>query len=138
MGLLDWLFGKSQKKTAPESGGAQPEPQEEYISPEISPPEVKQMIDAGEPIILVDVRQPEEVEICHIEGAVNIPMMDVHERYKEISGDPNAQIVVFCHHGSRSMQVMHQLWGLGYQNCKNMSGGIHAWSLDVDPKVPRY
>ncbi len=138
MGLFDWLVRKPKKTTMPEVAEAQPEPQPHYESPEISPPEVKQKLDAGEPVILVDVRQPEEIEICHIEGAVNIPMMDVHERYKEISDDPNAEIIVFCHHGSRSMQVMHQLWGLGYQNCKNMSGGIHAWSLDVDPKVARY
>ncbi|MDP8244823.1 MAG: rhodanese-like domain-containing protein [Candidatus Hinthialibacter antarcticus] len=138
MGLLDWLFGKSQKTTLPELDDAPPEAQQEYSSPEISPPEVKQKLDAGESVILLDVRQPEELDICRIEGAMHIPMMDVHERYKEISDEPNAEIIVFCHHGSRSMQVMHQLWGLGYQNAKNMSGGIHAWSLDVDPKVPRY
>ncbi|MBI1389803.1 MAG: hypothetical protein GC154_15295 [bacterium] len=109
-----------------------------YDSPELSPAEVKQMLDAGEPLILVDVREPQELEICSIEGALHIPMGQIHSRYKEISSDPNANVVVFCHHGGRSMQVMHQLWGLGYQNAKNMSGGIHAWSLDVDPGIQRY
>lgn len=139
MGLFDWLFG-SPKKTTP-SLDAEPEPDYEpqsYESSDISPTEVKQKLEQNTPLILLDVREPQEVEICSIDGALHIPMGDVHERYKEIAEDPNAEIVVFCHHGGRSMQVMHQLWGLGYQNCKNMSGGIHAWSLDVDPSVPRY
>jgi rhodanese-related sulfurtransferase len=65
-------------------------------------------------------------------------MGDMHTRYKEISDDPNAQVIVFCHHGHRSEQVMTQLWGLSFQNAKTMEGGIHAWSEEIDINVPTY
>ncbi len=104
----------------------------------ISPIEVKEKLDQGESIVLLDIREDQEVEITSLNGALHIPMEDISIRYKEISDDPNAEIVVFCHHGIRSEMVMHQLWGLGYQNAKNMLGGIDAWSVEIDPKVPRY
>lgn len=139
MGLFDWLFGQPKKTTPTLEEDSRPEYEEQaYESSDLSPTEVKKKLDDASPIILVDVREPQEIEICSIDGAKHIPMGEIHERYKEISDNPEAEIIVFCHHGGRSMQVMHQLWGLGYQNCKNMAGGIHAWSLDVDPGVPRY
>lgn len=138
MGIFDWIFGGKPKATTPQFEEQTTLEHEPVDSPEITPQEVQQKMDAGENLILLDVREPQEVEICCLEGAKHIPMGDIHERYKEVSDDPNAEIIVYCHHGSRSMQVMHQLWGLGFQNAKNLSGGIHAWSLDVDPSVPRY
>jgi len=104
----------------------------------VSPIEVKEKLDRGDPVILVDVRETEEVEIVSIPVARHIPIGEIHCRYKEISDDPNAEIVVFCHHGGRSARVMSQLWGLGYPNVQNMEGGIDRWALEVDPSLSRY
>ncbi|MBN2329932.1 MAG: hypothetical protein JXR73_22525 [Candidatus Omnitrophica bacterium] len=107
-------------------------------SHEISPIEVKQKLDENSALILVDVRTQEEREQASIPGSLHIPRNDIHARYSEISDDPSAEIIVFCHYGIESEQVMHQLWGLGFQNAKIMSGGIDAWSVEIDPKVRRY
>lgn len=135
--MLKWLknlVGRHEPKAAaPKS--FQIAPQDSH---DISPLEVKTKLEQGEPILLVDVRSAAELEIARIEGAIHIPREDIHERYKEISDDPHAQIVVFCHHGSRSEEAMHQLWGLGFQETKLMAGGIDAWSVEIDPKVKRY
>ena len=136
--MLNWfknLFGKSEKKSIKEPPKIEIPAQDSH---EISPLEVKTKLEQGEPIILVDVRSDAELEIASIKGAIHVPREDVHERYKEISDDPLAQIVVFCHHGMRSEEAMHQLWGLGFQETKLMAGGIDAWSVEIDPKVPRY
>ncbi len=131
MGLFSWLGGKKE-----------PEAKKIEIpkmdSCAITPRDVKEKLDNGEPIILVDVRENEEVEMAKIDGALHIPMGEMHTRYKEISDDPNAEVIVFCHHGHRSEQVMTQLWGLSFQNAKTMEGGIHAWSEEVDSSVPVY
>lgn len=116
------------------SGGSMPSQQSHYVSAT----ELKKKLDSGEKFILLDVREQHEFDHARIPGSIHIPMGEIHARYKELGDDPNAEVIVHCHHGGRSEVVMHQLWGLGYQNAKNMVGGIDAWSLDVDPKVPRY
>jgi len=143
--MFKWLFGSQKEKNteASQVQSNQPEPQQDDSaeaadSHYINAADVKKMMDEGVDFTLIDVREPQELEICHVEGAKHIPMNDIHGRYQELGEDPNQLIVVMCHHGSRSEMVMHQLWGLGYQNTKNLVGGIDAWSLDVDPKVPRY
>ena len=107
-------------------------------SHEIPPIEVKRLLDEGQKLILVDVRSPEEWEKASLRNALKIPRDEIYARYGEIGNDPSAEIVVFCHHGIESEQAMHQLWGLGFQNAKTMPGGIDAWSVEVDPKTPRY
>ena len=104
----------------------------------LTPKELKEKMDRGDPVVLVDVREAFELEQAAIPGVRHIPMGEIHMRYKEISSDPNAEVVVFSHHGSRSEQVMTQLWGLGYQNTKNLAGGIQAWSEEVDLSIPQY
>lgn len=131
MGLFSWLTGgnkeQKQKVEIPTMDSCA-----------ITVKEVKEKLDRGEPIILVDVREDEELALAKIEGALHIPMGEMHSRYKEISDDPNAEVIVFCHHGHRSEQVMTQLWGLSFQNAKTMEGGIHAWSEEIDSGVPTY
>jgi rhodanese-related sulfurtransferase len=85
----------------------------------------------------IDVREPEEHAICQIEGATLMPMRTVPQHLHELEdgGDP---IVVFCHHGIRSLSVVDWLRNHGVENCQSMSGGIDLWSLQVDPAVPRY
>jgi adenylyltransferase/sulfurtransferase len=98
--------------------------------------QVKTRLDAGETILLVDVREPHELTICQIAGAVNIPTSQIMDRWPEIPRD--RPVVVFCHVGVRSARVIDYLKEQGYTNLINLIGGIEAWSTDVDPSVPRY
>ena len=103
---------------------------------QLSPDEVKQRLDAGQPLVLLDVREPEEVGIVRLEGAVHIPMGEIPGRLHEL--DPDADIVVYCHHGIRSASVVAFLMQREFANVANLSGGIDAWSLSVDRTLPRY
>lgn len=105
---------------------------------EITPVEVKELLDRGFPLRLIDVREPAEHDICHIEGARLIPMRTVPDHLAELDDVTETAIIVFCHHGVRSLSVVGWLQGQGFTNCRSMSGGIDLWSLQVDPSVPRY
>ena len=95
------------------------------------------LIDTSKtPPVLLDVREPWEVETCHIEGVKVMPMQTVPERFNEL--DEDAVIVCICHHGSRSMQVANFLDRQGFSQTINLTGGMHAWALDVDPSMPTY
>ena len=87
-------------------------------------------------MILLDVREDSELEICRIENALHIPMNEIPERCEALPLD--RPLVVFCHHGMRSMNVLHYLESRGFENVINMGGGIHAWATDVDSSTPRY
>jgi rhodanese-related sulfurtransferase len=104
---------------------------------EITPAEVGDLRKAGTPLRLIDVREPAEHAICHIEGATLIPMRSVPQHLNELD-DPAQRIVVFCHHGARSLLVTDWLRRQGLENCQSMSGGIDLWSVQIDPGVPRY
>jgi rhodanese-related sulfurtransferase len=104
---------------------------------EITPEEVKSKLDAGEEFVLLDVREPWEFETARIDGAKLIPMGEVPSRaHQEL--DPEAPIVVLCHHGVRSMNVTAWLRQQGFEKAQSMRGGIDAWSRRVDGKVPMY
>jgi rhodanese-related sulfurtransferase len=104
---------------------------------EIAPEEVKSKLDAGEEFVLLDVREPWEFETARIDGAKLIPMGDVPSRaHQEL--DPEAPIVVLCHHGVRSMNVTVWLRQQGFEKAQSMRGGIDAWSRRVEGKVPMY
>jgi rhodanese-related sulfurtransferase len=106
---------------------------------EISPAEVQRRIDAGEKLHLIDVREPNEFAISRIEGADLIPMRQVPAELQTLEGRADeAPLIVFCHHGVRSLNVVNWLRQQGLENCQSMAGGIDAWSLMVDPSVPRY
>lgn len=86
--------------------------------------------------LLLDVREPQEFAYCHIEGSLHIPMNDVPARIGEL--DPEREIVCICHHGMRSASVAGFLERQGFRNVVNLSGGIDAWAVRVDPEMPRY
>ena len=86
--------------------------------------------------VLLDVRELDEREIGHIEPSLHIPMNEVPNRLAEIPKDK--KLVVYCHHGTRSLMVAGYLEGAGFPSPSNLEGGIDAWSRVVDPKVPRY
>jgi rhodanese-related sulfurtransferase len=99
---------------------------------------VKAIRDAGEPFLLLDCREPDEHAIAKIDGAVLIPMQEIPERLSEIEAWRGKRIVVHCHHGGRSLRVTRFLRGHAFDTAQNMTGGIEAWSLEIDPGVPRY
>jgi len=96
------------------------------------------------PPVLLDVREPWEFEKAHITGSVLMPMSTLPSRLAEIealqeaSTEAGQSIVCICHHGARSMQVAAFLERHGLENIVNMSGGVHAWSQQVDPTMPTY
>lgn len=99
---------------------------------------VKALRDAEETFLLLDVRQNEEYATAKIEGSVLIPMGEILQRIDELEPYRDQRIVVHCHHGGRSMQVTEALRSRQFDNVQNMAGGIDAWSLQIDPAVPRY
>ena len=106
---------------------------------EVTAKDVKLRIDAGEPLLLIDVREPFEHQIAHIETSELIPMNSVPSALQTIEGKAdNGVLIVFCHHGMRSLSVVNWLRQQGVEACQSMSGGIDRWSVDVDPAVPRY
>jgi len=104
---------------------------------EIDPESVQKMSNRGESFTLLDVREPWEFETARIEGAKLMPMGDIPSRANQ-ELDPESHIVVYCHHGVRSMNVTAWLRQQGFEKAQSMAGGIDAWSRRVDPKVPVY
>jgi rhodanese-related sulfurtransferase len=87
-------------------------------------------------LVLLDVREPREAEIAHIEGARYIPLRELPSRLSEIPG--HGAIVTMCHHGQRSLKAREILLGAGFSNVRSLAGGIDAWSREIDSSVPRY
>ena len=102
----------------------------------ISAKELNELINSVEKIQIVDVRDHFEWDICHIKGALNIPMNLISESIDKISKDITT--IVMCHHGVRSMNVIHYLESKGYKNLINLEGGIHVWANDVDKSMSTY
>ncbi len=104
---------------------------------EITPEEVNKLAQRGEAFELIDVREPWEFDIARVEGAKLMPMGDVPNRaHQEL--DPDDHIVVYCHHGVRSMKVTAWLRQQGFEKAQSMAGGIDSWARTVDLKVPLY
>jgi len=103
---------------------------------EISPQDLKRRLDASGAPVVLDVREQEELALARFPGARHIPMNDVPARLGEL--DPSSEIVVVCHHGMRSAHVAQFLAQRGFARVTNLSGGIDAWSTQVDPSVARY
>jgi rhodanese-related sulfurtransferase len=105
---------------------------------ELTPPEASRLVK-GEEAVLIDVREPAEYAIAHIDGARLIPMELVPtelQKLKELAGE--SKLVILCHHGLRSLQIASWLRAQGLENSYSMAGGIDRWSQEVDPAVPRY
>jgi rhodanese-related sulfurtransferase len=86
--------------------------------------------------VLLDVREPWEFQTCRIEGSLPIPMNSIPERMQEL--DEDAPIVCICHHGARSASVAAFLERNGFTQVINLTGGVHAWALQVDGSMPTY
>ncbi|MGE4658599.1 MAG: rhodanese-like domain-containing protein [Gammaproteobacteria bacterium] len=92
--------------------------------------------EVGQKVILLDVREAAELELASLPTANHIPMNQVPQRLDEL--DVNKPIVVMCHSGVRSYRVAEFLVTRGFKKVFNLSGGIDAWSKQLDPKVPQY
>lgn len=103
---------------------------------EISVQELKQKHDAGEDFLLLDVRNPDEIETASIPWATVIVMGDVPARIAELPTDK--PIAVLCYSGGRSARVTQYLNDNGFPHAVNVAGGISAWSEQIDPSVPTY
>jgi len=88
------------------------------------------------PPLLLDVREPWEFELCHLENSLLLPMQTVPARINEL--EPAADIVVICHHGVRSRQVGSFLERQGFTSIYNLTGGVNAWANDVEPAMEKY
>jgi sulfur-carrier protein adenylyltransferase/sulfurtransferase len=108
-----------------------------YAGPEITAEELRrEMQEKGSELVLIDVREPHEWDIAHIEGARLIPLGQLPERLGELDG--HAEIVTHCHHGVRSRKALQLLKGAGFSRVRSLAGGIDAWADRVEIGMPRY
>ena len=106
------------------------------MNKEISASEADILRNNNKDAVFLDVREHSELAICRIEGALHIPMGEVPERHEALPQD--APLIVFCHHGMRSLNVVKYLETKGFENAINLAGGIHAWAVEVDPEMKQY
>jgi adenylyltransferase/sulfurtransferase len=104
--------------------------------PEISPQELKQKLDENESLFLLDVREQSEYDIVHIEGARLVPLNTLPHHIDSLPADQ--EIIVYCHHGQRSLYATAYLHQNGFTDAKNLAGGIDQWAVEIDPTLNRY
>ena len=102
---------------------------------EISVVAVAKSMQQGK-IVLVDVREHSELAICKIAEAIHIPLGEIPRRIELLP--PNVPLIIYCHHGMRSRSVVDYLRSIGFDNVLNMTGGIHCWSKEINPKMQKY
>ena len=98
--------------------------------------ELKDRLDKGDKVFLLDVREPHEFSMAKIEGSTLIPLGTLPQSLNQL--DPADEIVALCHKGMRSADAVGFLLQQGFSNVKNLIGGIDAWSVEIDHSVPRY
>ena len=107
--------------------------------PQISVTDLKAKLDSGEDLLLVDVREKDEYAIARIDGATLLPLSTFVSDWEANLGDyRDKQVIVHCKMGGRSQKACEFLAGQGFTNVSNVTGGITAWSDQVDPNVPKY
>ncbi len=105
---------------------------------EIAPPDLASALEGPEPPLLIDCRTDGEVAVASVEAAIHVPMSEVKARLPELEEHLEDPVVVMCHHGVRSLQVVAFLREAGFTDARSLAGGIDRWSLEIDPTVPRY
>ncbi len=105
---------------------------------ETSPQEVKNRLDQKDDFILLDCREQGEYDLVHIENSRLLPMSELETRVGELGDLKEKEIVVYCHHGRRSMMVTKWMLDQGFSHVKSMAGGIDRWSEEIDPNLQRY
>jgi len=97
---------------------------------------LKDRLDQGDKLFLLDVREPHEYSLAKIEGSILVPLGSLPDSLNQLEKD--AEIIAYCHRGMRSADAVGFLLQQGFSNVKNLIGGIEAWSVEIDPTVPRY
>ncbi len=110
--------------------------QNRHTLPEISPQELKKKLDENESIFLLDVREETEYDIVHLEGAQLVPLNTLPQHVDNLPSDQ--EIVVYCHHGQRSLYATAYLHQNGFTNTTNLTGGIDQWAAEIDTTLRRY
>lgn len=105
---------------------------------QMHPADLKARLDAGQSVYLLDVRNHDERQYCAIAPSEFIPLGELMHRLDEVTPPAGVPVVVYCHHGVRSLSGAAILQQAGMTNVYSLSGGIDAWSLVADPAVPRY
>lgn len=104
---------------------------------EIDPQEAQRRLNSG--AVLIDVREPEEYATARIDGARLIPMQEIPVEIQKLEAlASEGELLLFCHHGVRSLQAAQWLREHGIANCLSVTGGIDRWSREIDSKIPRY
>ncbi|HKI77912.1 MAG TPA: rhodanese-like domain-containing protein [Ignavibacteriaceae bacterium] len=103
---------------------------------QLSPKEVKNILERGENIRIIDVREEWEYETAKIENSELMPLSAFNEHITKLNPEDN--LVISCHHGNRSYRVCAYLVQNGFKRVSNLDGGINAWSQEVDPSIPVY
>jgi adenylyltransferase/sulfurtransferase len=111
------------------------EPELDLHVPEITPRELKERMDRGDELFILDVREPHEYQICNLKGHL-IPLGELPRRVHEL--DSSHEIVAHCRSGKRSAEAVDFLRKAGFRKVLNLRGGILSWSTEVDPSMPRY
>jgi rhodanese-related sulfurtransferase len=103
----------------------------------MTPQQLAEYLTHADPApLLLDVREPWEYQICHLDGSLLLPMHDIPAACGQL--DTQREIIVICHHGIRSRSVASYLERESFGNVVNLSGGVAAWARDVDPRMPVY
>lgn len=105
---------------------------------EITPRELARCLENGHKVQMIDVRQPWENEVARLPNSTLIPLNEMPQRLPEVLAEGSATVVLYCHHGVRSLSAVTYLHRLGYHHVRSLAGGIDGWSCEVDPTVPRY
>ena len=105
---------------------------------EISCQELQRKLAEGQPVFLLDCREPEEHDMVRIEGSTLLPMSELVDRQSELAGQENCPTIVYCHHGLRSQRVAAWLREQGFTAVQSLAGGIDAWAEQIDSEMTRY
>ena len=105
---------------------------------EITCAETKAKIDAGDEFLFLDCREQNEYDHVKIDGTTLLPMSEIQARVGELDPHRDAEIIIHCHHGGRSLQVTQWLLQQGLANTKSMAGGIDQWAAEIDTSLARY
>jgi rhodanese-related sulfurtransferase len=105
---------------------------------QLSPRDLAKLLGGENPPRLLDVREPEEHQFAALPGSTLIPLRQIPDRADQIADWKDKDVVVYCHHGVRSLQAIGWLRQLGFTKLRNLTGGIDLWSHEVDASVPRY
>jgi sulfur-carrier protein adenylyltransferase/sulfurtransferase len=112
------------------------EPPSAVSEREVAPAVLRAELDAGTPVVLVDVREPHEWDLVHLDGAQLVPLGSLPAGAQQL--DPGAPLVTYCHHGARSLRAVDILRAAGFSRVRSLAGGIDAWAREVEPGMVRY